>query len=72
MSPDFGDMGDHHTPQRWFPRPETAACEMIPIVNLLAILPHLILWIIYWVKIAGFSQQLDDAAMRMSVPTNPV
>jgi len=45
---------------------------MIPIVNLLAILPHLILWIIYWVKIAGFSQQLDDAAMRMSVPTNPV
>jgi len=49
-----------------------AACEMIPIVNLLAILPHLILWIMYWVKIAGFSQQLDDAAMRMSAPVNPV
>jgi len=49
-----------------------AACEMIPIVNLLAILPHLILWIVYWVKIAGFSQQLDNSAFRIGAPVNPM
>ena len=35
------------------------ACSIIPFVNFLAIPVHLVLWIIYWVKMAGFSQKLD-------------
>ncbi|MGP8250706.1 MAG: hypothetical protein ACLQHF_01650 [Terracidiphilus sp.] len=37
-----------------------AACGIIPIVNLLALPAHLVLWIIYWVKIADFSRMLDQ------------
>ena len=36
-----------------------AACAIIPIVNVIAILPHLILWIVYWVKITDYSRKLD-------------
>jgi len=49
-----------------------AACGIIPIVNLITILPHMILWIIYWVKIAGFSQQLDNVPVQLNAPVNPV
>jgi hypothetical protein len=47
------------------------ACSIIPLVNILAILPHLILWIIYWVKIAGFSRQLDLSPAPVFAPANP-
>ena len=33
-------------------------CGIIPIVNLLAVPAGLICWILYWVKIAGFSKKL--------------
>ena len=36
------------------------ACSIVPFVNFVAIPAHLILWIIYWVKIAGFSKTLDS------------
>lgn len=32
----------------------------IPYLNLLTIIPTLIFWIIYWIKIVGYSKQLDD------------
>jgi hypothetical protein len=39
---------------------------MIPFVNILALLPRLILWIVYWVKIAGFSRQLDISTLPIA------
>ena len=36
------------------------ACSIIPLVNLLTGIVYLALWIIYWIKIAGFSQILDQ------------
>ena len=38
------------------------ACMIIPIVNLIVMLPNFILWVIYWVKIAGYSRLLDRPA----------
>jgi hypothetical protein len=35
-----------------------AACGIVPILNIVAIIPHLVLWIVYWVKIADFSRRL--------------
>ncbi|WP_109487546.1 hypothetical protein [Occallatibacter savannae] len=40
------------------------ACGIIPIINLVAIIPQLILWIMYRVKISGYSKLLD----RVPVP----
>ncbi|HEY2857888.1 MAG TPA: hypothetical protein VGJ21_05690 [Terracidiphilus sp.] len=34
-------------------------CCIIPIVNLLAMIGAFVLWIVYWVKISGFSEVLD-------------
>ena len=39
------------------------ACTIIPLLGLLAGLAHVILWIIYWVKIAEYSRMLDRTAM---------
>ena len=36
------------------------ACSIIPLVNILTGLVYLVLWIVYWVKIYGFSQMLDQ------------
>ncbi len=36
-------------------------CAIIPLLGVLAFLVHLVLWIIYWVKIAEFSRRLDLA-----------
>lgn len=36
------------------------ACSIIPLVNILTGLAYLVLWIVYWVKIYGFSQILDQ------------
>jgi type IV pilus assembly protein PilA len=35
-------------------------CAFIPILGILAFLVHLVLWIIYWSKIAEFSRRLDQ------------
>ncbi len=35
------------------------AASIIPVVGVLASLAGLVMWIIYWVKIKGFSKQLD-------------
>ncbi len=47
------------------------ACMIIPLVNALALLPRLILWIIYWVKIAEYSRRLDLSPAPIAVPTYP-
>jgi hypothetical protein len=47
------------------------ACSLIPILGILASLAYLVLWIMYWVKVSGFSKQLDQspsAMMPMSTP----
>ncbi|WP_109488798.1 hypothetical protein [Occallatibacter savannae] len=36
------------------------ACSIIPLVNMITGLVYIVLWIIYWIKIAGFSQILDQ------------
>jgi hypothetical protein len=35
-----------------------AACSIVPFVNYLTGIPALVCWIIYWVKIAGYSKEL--------------
>lgn len=45
------------------------ACSIIPLLGLLIAPVYLVLWIIYWVKIAGFSRVLD-VRMAPTVPYN--
>ena len=45
-----------------------SACSIIPVLNLLALPAHLVLLIIYWVKIAGYSRLLDEAPGASVVP----
>lgn len=44
------------------------ACTVIPILGLLAALASLILWIMYWVRIAEFSHMLDVAPYYRPAP----
>jgi len=37
----------------------TRVCTVIPFLGIFAAIASLVLWIIYWVKIAGFSRKLD-------------
>lgn len=37
------------------------ACSVIPILGILAWLASVVLWVVYWVKVAGFSKMLDQA-----------
>ena len=39
----------------------TRVCVIIPILGFFSLVASLILWIVYWVKIAGFSAKLDLA-----------
>jgi hypothetical protein len=48
-----------------------AACGLIPFVNLIAAPAHLILWIVYWVKLGGYSRQLDQVVMVSVPPVSP-
>ncbi len=49
-----------------------AACGIIPLVNVLALPANLVLWIIYWAKIAGFSWRLDQVpATYVALPYAP-
>ena len=45
------------------------ACSIIPLLNLLALPAHLVLLIVYWVKIAGYSRMLDEAPSTNVVPS---
>lgn len=45
-------------------------CSIVPIVNLLAGPAHLVLWIMYWIKMAEYSRLLD-APPQMIQPPNP-
>lgn len=36
-----------------------ASCGLLPIVGVLAGLAHLVLWVVYWMKIAEYSRLLD-------------
>ncbi len=38
------------------------ACSIIPLLGMLASVGGLVCWIIYWVKISGYSNQLANAA----------
>ncbi len=47
----------------------TRVCTVIPFLGIFAGLASVVLWIVYWVKIAGFSRKLDFApAAPFSVP----
>jgi hypothetical protein len=48
----------------------SGACMVIPFVNIIAIFPRLILWIVYWVKIADFSRRLDLSPLPIAVAAN--
>jgi hypothetical protein len=47
-----------------------ACCGLVPFVNLLALPAHLVLLIVYWVKIAEFSRRLDIAPVMFGSPNN--
>jgi hypothetical protein len=40
----------------------TRICVIIPVLGFFSLVASLILWIVYWVKIAGFSAKLDVAS----------
>ena len=44
------------------------ACSIIPIVNIIAALPNLILWIMYWVKMAEYARRLDQVPATVGFP----
>ena len=46
------------------------ACAIIPILGILAGLAQLVLWIIYWVKIAEYSRLLDQPLAMGVVPAS--
>lgn len=49
-----------------------ACCGLIPVLGVLASFASLVLWIMYWVKIAGYSQALaQSSATLVSPPLNP-
>lgn len=45
-----------------------AACGIIPVLGLLTSLVGLVLWIMYWSKIAGYSRQLDIVPYMGTTP----
>ena len=48
------------------------ACAIIPILGFLAALGHLVLWILYWSKMATYSRMLDQAPVVQGAPILPV
>jgi hypothetical protein len=40
------------------------ACSIIPLLGLFAALAYVILWIVYWAKIAEFSRMLDRVPLQ--------
>jgi len=48
-----------------------AICSVIPIVGIAAGLAYLVLWILYWVKMAEFSRKLDATSATGGMPLSP-
>jgi hypothetical protein len=46
------------------------ACGLIPLLGILAGIAYLVLWVIYWLKIAEFSRRLDFAPTAMAIPVS--
>lgn len=46
-----------------------ACCSIIPVLGILAALGALVLWVIYWVKMADYSSLLDAQQPAMAVPS---
>lgn len=44
------------------------ACSLVPLLNMIAGLVALVGWILYWVKIAGYSNQLAAAPAPVAPP----
>jgi ABC-type antimicrobial peptide transport system permease subunit len=44
------------------------ACSVIPILGILASLAYFVLWIVYWVKVSGFSKMLDQTPAAVTAP----
>lgn len=44
-----------------------ACCAIIPLLGLLAALAHLVLWIVYWVKISEFSRMLEMPTLSQQI-----
>jgi hypothetical protein len=49
------------------------ACSAVPLVNIVTGLPTLIVWILYWSKISGYSRQLEarSGSTVAAAPTPP-
>lgn len=47
------------------------ACSIIPFVNILTMPAHLVLWVIYWVKIANLSRRLDSTPVSVVASATP-
>jgi hypothetical protein len=45
-----------------------ACCGVVPLINMLAGPAALVLFIVYWVKIAGYKRMLIESQMRTSTP----
>jgi hypothetical protein len=45
------------------------ACGIIPVLGIVASLVSLVLWVVYWIKIAEFSRVLDQFPAQATVPT---
>jgi hypothetical protein len=45
-------------------------CVIIPILGVIAAIAHIILWIIYWVKITEFSRRLDQIPATSATPNS--
>jgi len=48
-----------------------AVCAAIPVVGIIAGLASLVLWILYWVKMAEFSRKLDVSPATGGMPLAP-
>jgi hypothetical protein len=46
------------------------ACGMIPILGGIASIVALVLWVMYWIKIADFSKRLDEPATLTALSAN--
>jgi hypothetical protein len=47
------------------------ACSVVPFLNVLTLPAHLVLWIVYWVKIANFSRRLGLSPVSVVIPVSP-
>jgi len=46
------------------------ACGLIPVLGAVISIVALVLWVMYWIKIAGFSKRLDESASLTGLSAN--